>query len=266
MPTARQVADVIESIAPLDSGVRHDELGFVHGRPETPVRGVGCMWNAHTRSLEQAAARGVNMIICHEALWLPPQTSNWYQGPPGPNIRPNQMRRALLERHGMVVYRAHSNWDALPVDGVCDQAVAALGIAGLEMAARQKFFQVSRLSQPMSVLALKGVVEKALGFGQCRIFGDPGRMVSRLAVLVGGFGENQWHMPQAAMEMGAEALVLGEMSEFIVIAALEMGMSVIESLHSASESPAIRRQAELLSSRLPGVNVCYVPSGATAFG
>ena len=39
--------------------------------------------------------------------------------------------------------------------------------------------------------------------------------------------------------MGAEAIIIGEMSEFIVIACLEMGMPVIESLHSASEIPAI---------------------------
>ena len=72
-------------------------------------------------------------------------------------------------------------------------------------------------------------------------------------------------MPQAAIQMGAEALILGEMSEFIVIAALEMGVPVIETLHSVSESPAIRRQAEMLAERLPGLPVQYLPSGATAF-
>ena len=72
-------------------------------------------------------------------------------------------------------------------------------------------------------------------------------------------------MPQAAMEMGAEAVIIGEMSEFIVIACLEMGLPVIESLHSISEIPAIRRQAEILSESLPDVKVEYMPSGATAF-
>ncbi len=67
------------------------------------------------------------------------------------------------------------------------------------------------------------------------------------------------------MEMGAEAVIIGEMSEFIVISCLEMGLPVIESLHSISEIPAIRRQAEMLSERLPEVRVEYIPSGATAF-
>lgn len=265
MWTARQVADVFESIAPLDSGVPGDELGFIYGRPDTPVRGVACMWNVHSRSIEQAAGAGLNMIICHEGVWLPPQTSDWYQGPGPDAIKPNQMRRALLDRHGMVVYRAHSNWDALAGDGVADQAVAALGIAGLGMVGRQRFFSVNRLPRPMTVLDLAGIVAAGLGFGQCRIFGPADKQIERFAFLIGGFGENQQHIPQVAAEMGAQVLIFGEMSEFIVIAALELGVPVIESLHSASESPAIRRQAQLLGSRLAGLNVQYIPSGATAF-
>ena len=72
-------------------------------------------------------------------------------------------------------------------------------------------------------------------------------------------------MPQAARDMGAEAIIIGEMSEFIVIACLEMGIPVIESLHSVSEIPAIRRQAIVLSERLPDLHVRYVSSGAMAF-
>lgn len=40
---------------------------------------------------------------------------------------------------------------------------------------------------------------------------------------------------------------------------------VIESLHNASEIPAIKRQAAILAEKLPDVKVEYVPSGATAF-
>jgi hypothetical protein len=44
-----------------------------------------------------------------------------------------------------------------------------------------------------------------------------------------------------------------------------MGLPVIESLHSISKIPAIRRQAEILSDRLPDIRVEYIPSGAAAF-
>jgi putative NIF3 family GTP cyclohydrolase 1 type 2 len=166
----------------------------------------------------------------------------------------------------MVVYRSHSNWDALAGDGVLDQAVAALGIAGLEVVAAQRFFKVHRLPRPMRVRDLKARAEVGLGFGGCRLFGDGERVVERFAFLIGGFGENQRQMPQAAVEMGAEALIIGEMSEFIVVAALELGVPVVETLHSVSEIPAIRRQAEVLAARLPALPVRYVASGALAFG
>ena len=33
MPTARDIADIFEQIAPIESGLRGDQLGFVHGDP-----------------------------------------------------------------------------------------------------------------------------------------------------------------------------------------------------------------------------------------
>jgi putative NIF3 family GTP cyclohydrolase 1 type 2 len=263
--TATDVAAVFEEIAPRSLGLPDDELGFVFGDPAAPVRGVACMWNVHARSLATAAGAGLNMVICHEHPWLPPQASPWYEAPPSGEIRPNRLRRELLEGHRMVVYRSHSNWDALPADGVPDQAAAALGIAGLEVVAAQRFFKVHRLPRPTPVRELRERAEAGLGFGGCRLFGDGERVVERFAFLVGGFGENQWHMPQAAVELGAQALLIGEMSEFILIAALELGVPVVETLHSVSEIPAIRRQAEMLAARLPGVPVRYIASGALAF-
>ena len=72
-------------------------------------------------------------------------------------------------------------------------------------------------------------------------------------------------MPQVARKLGAEAIVIGEMSEFIVVSSLEMDMPVIETLHSVSEMPAIRRQAQMLAERLPELKVAFVPSGTIGF-
>ena len=262
MTTAREVARVFEAMAPLDSGIVDDELGFIYGDPDRQLRGVACLWNVHAGSIRACAAEELDMLICHEEIWLPPQRSPWYVGPSSDEIYANRLRRELLNWHGMVVYRSHSNWDALRGDGVADQAVVALGIAGLREVARQRFFSVSELPGALSVAALRDLAANGLGYGDCRVFGDAGKLVRRFAFLIGGFGENQLHMPQAARDLGAEALIIGEMSEFIVMSALEMGMPVIETLHSASESPAIRRQAALLAERLPHLPVRFIPSGA----
>jgi putative NIF3 family GTP cyclohydrolase 1 type 2 len=72
-------------------------------------------------------------------------------------------------------------------------------------------------------------------------------------------------LQKAARDLGVEAIIMGEMSEFILIACLEMGIPVIESLHSMSEIPAIKRQAVMLSEKFPHLTVSYVPSGAMAY-
>jgi len=265
MIRAREIARIFETLAPLESGIPGDQLGFIYGDPDREIHGVACMWQANVASLREAVGQGLDMVICHEALWLPPQQSPWYDGPAEGAIETNRLRRELLDRHGVVVYRSHSNWDALVADGVPDQAVAALRIDGLREVARQRFFAVDELPAPLSVRELRDAAAHGLDFADCRIFGDPAQRIQRFAFLIGGFGENQLHMAQAARDLGAEAIIIGEMSEFIVVAALEMGLPVIETLHSASESPAIRRQAELLSERLPDLPVRYIGSGALAF-
>lgn len=265
MYTARQIADIFERIAPLDSGVPGDQLGFLFGDPDQPVTGVGCVWSVDLRSIGTCIQQGLNFILCHESPWLPQQKSPWYDGPGPDEIFSNCARRALLEKHRMIVYRSHSNWDGLAGDGVADQAVAALPIQGLREVGRQKFFSVQELAEPMAVRSLTSRVEHGLGMPGCRIWGNPWQEIRRFAVLIGGFGANQWHIPQAARQLGAEAVIIGEMTEQLVIAALEQGMPVIQTLHSASENPGIQRQAQVLGAQVPQIPVRYVPGGLLAF-
>ncbi|MBN2292203.1 MAG: Nif3-like dinuclear metal center hexameric protein [Pirellulales bacterium] len=265
MYRASEIARVFEEIAPKESGIAGDELGFVYGSPEVEVHGLACLWNIHVESLKACIEKSANMVICHESVWMPEHTSDWYQGPEKNDIYSNRVRKQLLDQHQIVVYRSHSNWDALERFGVADQAVSALGIEGLQTKARQKFFSVQELPREMSVDELAKHAKIGLEFEFCRIFGDRRKTIRKFAFLIGGFGENQWNIAQAAQEMGAESVIIGEMSEFIVIAALEMGMPVIESLHSISEIPAIKRQAAMLAQKFPDLPVHYIQSGAMAF-
>jgi putative NIF3 family GTP cyclohydrolase 1 type 2 len=260
--TAREFTTIFEGIAPLDSGVPGDELGFVLGDPDIEVTGVGCMWCLQTESIEQCVERGFNLIISHERSWLPAQDSPWYRCPDGTALFSQMTRSELLSKHHITVYRSHSNWDALPVHGIADSAITCLDIPNLKVLSRQKFFSVLELEEPWSVTQLVDTVEKSFGFSGCRVFGKSEKMIRRFSILVGGFGENQSHMPQVAMELGAEAIIIGEMSEFIVVACLEMGLPVIETLHSVSEIPGIKSQANLLAERIPSVRIEYIPSGA----
>lgn len=262
--TARAVGDYIESVAPKEIGVKGDELGYIYGDSGTPVRGIAVMWNAHTRSIQRAIDAGCNLLIVHETLFFRPQTSGWYDGPQTEDaIEANVRRKALLDEHHLVVYRAHSNWDALRDNGVPDQAVKALAIEGLSVIADEKFFRVHRLPQPMTVRDLAAAAQRGLDLPWFpRMFGDVDREIETFAWLIGGFGGNQVNMPQVAADLGAQCIIIGEMLEWIVIQAIECDMSVIETLHSRSEIPAIKRQAGMLAERFTDLPVHYIDSGA----
>jgi putative NIF3 family GTP cyclohydrolase 1 type 2 len=47
MYTGKDIAKVFEEIAPIESGISGDELGFVYGDPDTQVTGLACLWNIH---------------------------------------------------------------------------------------------------------------------------------------------------------------------------------------------------------------------------
>lgn len=264
---AQQIGDFIEGVAPIESGSVGDELGFIYGNPDTPVRGVAVMWNAHTRSIQRAIDADCNVLIVHETLFFKPQASTWYEGPQAADdIVANPRRRALLDAHDMVVYRAHSNWDALRVDGVPDQAVKALGIEGLTEVAAQKYFRVHRLPAPMTVSELAACAQRGLAMPWVpRVFGDADKRIETFAWLIGGFGGNQLNMPQAAADLGAQCIIVGEMLEWITIEALECDMAVIETLHSLSEIPALKRQAEMIAAAFAETKVQYIDSGAVGW-
>lgn len=262
--SAQQVADVLESIAPQSSGVAGDQLGFFFGESSAEVTGVACMWSVDTRSIARAAEKKLNLLITHETPWIPNQKSEWF---PVRDAEPevNALRKQMLKEYDMIVYRCHSNWDALPQDGVPDQAVKALGLSDVKVVHSEKFFRVHQLSKSMSVKDLKSKIGEALGYRDCKIYGDAAKSVKKFIFYVGGFGANQFKLGEIAKEHGADVVVVGEKKELVMLAALDLGIPVIETLHSVSEIPAIRRQAEMLSERLTGLRVEYIPSGALAF-
>ena len=63
MYKAKDIAKVFEEIAPVETGISGDELGFVYGNPETQVTGLACVWNIHVQSLQSCVEQNANMAL-----------------------------------------------------------------------------------------------------------------------------------------------------------------------------------------------------------
>jgi len=170
--------------------------------------------------------------------------------------------KALLDGD-FTVHRYHSSWDAFPEQGVPDSFARQLGLSreiGRGAYTRTYAIEATTLGD------LADYVAARLPECPLRTFGNPDRTVRAVGIMVGGFGGNQPNMPEAVLSQGADVVVVGDMSEYTLLNALEGGMAVIETLHSVSEEPAMRSMARLVAGRFPNIRVEYIPSGAHTYG
>jgi len=248
----REVATLIEDYAPFSTGIEGDELGLLVGEPQREVTGVITCWSPTVVVLEQAVACGANVILCHEPLtWGicgrdPEAGLKWYDERHITAKVPNQRRLQLCLENGLSVYRYHSNWDWAPVYGQVDMLVKRLSlgthIGGCRIAPVYE-------REPISVGELARSACALLGIGPIRVIGDPERMVSRIAVTHGGFGQ-MFTIPEVAADSGAELAIFGEMLDYTIRYCVEIDLAGIELGHCASEQPGMEGMAQFLRERL----------------
>lgn len=261
---AKDVAAFLESLAPLESGVPGDDLGFSFGDPETQVSAVAVCWAPTRAVIAKAAAGGANLLVAHEPLFHRRAWSGdgevgarWFDEAPDADKLVNRRRAALLARHRIAVYRAHSNWDTAPGIGVGDALAAALGLGA--PLRRRRFTAVYRVP-PLTVGALACRVRRRLATGPIRCTGSPGRLVSHVGLFYGGLGQ-MFNVPEEMVALGAEAAVAGECLAYTLHHAAEIGLAVIEAGHCASENPGMRAMAGRLGEAFATTPVFFLDSG-----
>jgi dinuclear metal center YbgI/SA1388 family protein len=98
---------------------------------------------------------------------------------------------------------------------------------------------------------LVGSAKRALGLTQVLVAGSVDRAVSRAAVCAGSGGE----LVPDAIACGAQLLLTGELRHHDALLAVAAGLTVVCTLHSASERPALGALEARLAERLGGVTV-----------
>jgi putative NIF3 family GTP cyclohydrolase 1 type 2 len=94
-------------------------------------------------------------------------------------------------------------------------------------------------------------VRRALSLSHVLVAGPLDRDVSRVAVCAGSGGE----FVDDAVRCGAQLLLTGELRHHDALAAVAAGLTVVCTLHSASERAVLGALERRLAERLPGVSV-----------
>jgi putative NIF3 family GTP cyclohydrolase 1 type 2 len=190
-------------------------------------------------------------------MFFPRTEVEWYQTIPEAERPHNVVRRELMDRFGMCHCRCHSNWDPIVTHGIADACASQLEFP--EPVYRSRYLRLYELApQTLGELALH--CKARLGTPHVRVTGDRARVVSKVGIAYGGFGQT-WECLDEYLIQGAEAVIIGEGIDYTFRAALDAGLGLIETSHVGSENPGMREFARLLAERLEGLPVRFVDSG-----
>jgi putative NIF3 family GTP cyclohydrolase 1 type 2 len=255
-PTIQQVIDLIlKSVpgAPFPNTVDTIKAGDA----TQPVKGIVTTMFATIEVIEKAARLGANFIIAHEpTFYNHTDETAWLK-----EDAVYQRKRALLEKHGIVVWRFHDAIHAHRPDGVLMGVLTALGW--------QQYYNAEHpLSVTIPKTTLQNIVTLAkdrLGISHVRIVGDLQDVCSRIVLIPGAAGGRM--QMQALMKERPDLLMVGEVNEWetseYVRDLRQTGAttSLLVLGHIVSEEPGLQWLKTWLQPQLPaGITITHIPS------
>lgn len=246
----RDIIEILEETYPLSSAAAWDNSGLQVGDAGMEVKKLYIALDATFEHIKTAREIKADLILTHHPLLMSgvkSVTSEYFHG-----------RKILnLIKSGMAHYAMHTNFD---VETMASLSATILGMeeeAVLEPVyvdkegKEQGFGRVGSLSERMRLRELADLVKERFHIDHVRVFGDPERMVSRVAMIPGS-GKS---MMDAVLTSGAEVFLSGDFGHHDGLDACDQGLSVIDAGHYGLEHIFIDYMASFLKEKLSGVEV-----------
>ena len=244
----KYILDALSERMPLALAEDYDNVGLLAGSRENPVTRALCALDVTLPVIEEAAARGAELIITHHPILFHGRKNLTEDDPEGAIL-------AALVRSRINLIAMHTNYDSAE-NGVNDALASAIGL--LDVVPLPGGVRLGWIA-PIALSAFAESVSKALG-GSVRRYGRAGEIVSRVAVL-GGAGGSYGHIARAAW---ADTFVTGEIGYHTALDLYAGGLRVLEAGHAATEWPAVRHMAGIIR-MIPGLEIDIFESAIVPF-
>jgi dinuclear metal center YbgI/SA1388 family protein len=240
--TAREVAAIVESWAPLSIQEAWDNAGFCVGLPQTQVSGVLLSLDVTPSVIDEAIALGANLIISHHPLIF---------GGIKQLCEQDEVARmvATAIRSDLVIYSSHTNADKVTT-GVSGIMANMIGLVEVEVLSPDNYAAleetvglgiVGNLHPPQEVRQFLHGVKRIFGLSSLRVGPLTVPVIRRVAVC-GGSGSS---VISKALESKADIFLSADMKyhDFFLL----LGEMVIADMgHYESEIGIIHKMAQLL--------------------
>jgi dinuclear metal center YbgI/SA1388 family protein len=239
MITVKNISDFINSIAPYNTKCEWDNCGILVGDKDKKVNKIGFALDLTSEVLTDAIENKVDLIITHHPIIFRAM-KNFLKG----NLAFD------LAVSGISAISAHTSFDCAN-GGVNDVLCKLLGIKNaVGVPDSECPVPMARIGEiePMTSVEFAKKVADVLGT-TCRV-ADGENIIKKVAVC-GGAGTDDFLF--ASAEMGADAIVTGEIKHHIFLAAKEMGVTAIQAGHFETENPAVSALMKYIKDRFNDV-------------
>ena len=230
----------MEQIAPRTLALDFDNVGLLVEPDHTKIKKVLLALDCTTVTAKEAIDLGANLLVTHHPQFFHGVKSIGYSSP-------ITGAAALLLRHGVGHFAAHTNLDAAP-GGVNDTLAQLLDLRDVAPLPPENIGRVGVLPEPMKLSDLAARCNALLD-SHGGYTGDPDRLVSRVAVL-GGAGGGDIEFAQAA---GAQAYLTGEAKHNQILEAMERDLPLILCGHYETERIVLKSLMDRLQILAPDV-------------
>ena len=251
MTTVSDILTYLETLAPLDLAMDWDNPGLQLGDRSSSVTKVLVALDPFEDAAREAISLGAELIVTHHPLFFHARRNLVEEDPEAQTV-------CRLVRDGIALISAHTNLDQTALSG---SACAARAL-GLENIRQDKYLFLGDVPAPEEAASLARRAGKVLA-APIRIYGDPSRTVRTLAIAGGAYDEGYVR----ARELGAQALLTGEVRHHNALAAAMEGFVLMDGTHYGTERILVPPLAASLQKALSALQytVTVYPSTAALF-
>jgi len=242
MPVKVQdILNIIETIAPAGLAEDWDNVGLMIGNPADPVESILIGLDPTLPLLEEAGARGANLLITHHPFLFHPLHSIHLGSPEGRFVE-----HALQARINVI--GCHTNLDSA-AEGVSDSLASRLGLADTvpllphSGSGQCGMGRIGRYREAVTVDEFIEQLREACSPPWLLATANRPVSISRVAVC-GGSGSE---LAAVALEKGAQVFVTSEVKHSTARWAEQAGLWVVDAGHFATENQALGVFAEKLA-------------------
>lgn len=256
MKTTKEILDFINEKYPLANASDFDKgkVGMQFGSFSAQVSKVMLALDTTEAVIDEAIAKGANLIISHHPFMFSPLVNLNYDSPFGKML-------TKVIKHQLNIMAFHTNFDVAE-DGMNDELARLLDLNDIHYVTDSigvdSFLRVGSTDLTLEELLLK--IKKAFQQDAIRYVGNLNQRIKTVGI-VGGSGSTEMF---EAINAGCDAYITGQIPHHLGLEAKNYNLSIIEVSH-AIEFYGVKHLKEVLAQKFSDLEFFLASVGADPF-